>query len=109
AALVEAHDAGEIDLEASFLKVAHHGSSRTTGSEFLARAFPTKRADRFAVISSGRRSFQGTYLPSEDTIARLTAALPEKHLLSTENRDGLKVGGVEHGDDHVLVRIKKSG
>lgn len=109
AALVAAHDAGEVDLEASILKVAHHGSSRTTGSEFLARVFPEKRSDRWAVISSGRRTFTGSYLPTETTIERLHAALPEKHLLSTENRDQHKVVGDEHGDDHVLVRVKASG
>ncbi len=109
AALVAAHDAGEIDLEASLLKVAHHGSARTTGSEFLARVFPTKRNDRWAVISSGRRSFQGSYLPAETTLQRLIAALPEQHLLSTENRDAHKSVGDEHRDDTILVRIKASG
>ena len=109
AALVEAHDAGEIDLEASVLKVAHHGSSRTTGSEFLGRVFPEKRSDRWAIISSGRRTFTGSYLPTEATIERLRKALPDKHLLSTENRDQHKVVGTEHGDDSVLVRVKASG
>ncbi len=109
AALIEAHDAGEIDLEASVLKVAHHGSANTTGSELLSRVFPEKRSDRWAVVSSGRRSFQGAYLPSEATLERLRLALPDKHVLSTENRDQHKVVGTEHGDDTVLVRIKASG
>ncbi len=109
AALVAAHDAGEIDLEASVLKVAHHGSARTTGSEFLARAFPTKRNDRWALISSGRRSFQGSFLPADTTLRRLVAALPDGHLLSTENRDQHKSVGDEHRDDTILVRIKASG
>lgn len=109
AALIEAHDAGEIDLEASVLKVAHHGSAGTTGSELLARVFPEKRSDRWAIISSGRRTFTGSYLPTDATIARLHGALPDKHLLSTENRDQHKVVGDEHGDDHVLVRVKASG
>lgn len=109
AALIEAHDAGEIDLAASVLKVAHHGSSRSTSSEFLQRVFANKGADSFAIISSGRRTFTGSYLPTEATIDRLRAALPEKHLLSTENRDQHKVVGSEHGDDNVLVRIKASG
>jgi beta-lactamase superfamily II metal-dependent hydrolase len=109
AALIEAHDAGEIDLAASVLKVAHHGSSRSTSSELLERVFPNKGADTFAIISSGRRTFTGSYLPTDPTIERLHAALPARQLLSTENRDQHKVVGTEHGDDHVLVRVKASG
>jgi len=108
-ALIEAHDAGEIDLAASVLKVAHHGSARSTSTEFLQRVFANKGADSYAVISSGRRTFTGSYIPAEATIDRLRAALPAKHLLSTENRDQHKVVGTEHGDDNVLVRIKASG
>lgn len=109
AALIEAHDAGEIDLSASVLKVAHHGSTRSTSTELLNRVFATANASSWALISSGRRTFTGAYLPSDATIERLHEALPDGHVLSTENRDGHKVVGTEHGDDSVLVRINGSG
>ncbi len=109
AALIEAHDAGEIDLGASVLKVAHHGSSRASGTEFLARVFPSPRADHWAIISSGRRTFTGSYIPTDATFERLHAAVPDQHVLSTENRDEHKIVGTEHGDDSVLVRVKASG
>lgn len=108
-ALVAAHDAGEIDLRAAVLKVAHHGSASSTSSEFLARVFPERSATSWAVISSGRRAYTGSYLPADTTLARLREVLTPRHLLSTEDRDQLKYVGTEHGDDHVLVRVKASG
>lgn len=107
--LIAAHDAGEISLTSAVLKVAHHGSSSSSTRPFLARVFPTKSDDHWAVISSGKRSFGGTQLPTEQTLQNLTEVLTANHLLSTENRDDIKTSGTEHGDDHILVRITEDG
>lgn len=107
--LISAHDAGEISLTSAVLKVAHHGSSSSSTRPFLARVFPTKSDDHWAVISSGKRSFGGTQLPTEQTLQNLTEVLTANHLLSTENRDDIKTSGSEHGDDHILVRITEDG
>lgn len=107
--LIAASDAGEISLVSSVLKVAHHGSSSSSARPFLARVFPSKSDDNWAVISSGRRSFGGTTLPTEQTLGNLTEVLTPNHLLSTENRDDIKGSGTEHGDDHIVVRITADG
>lgn len=107
--LMSAHDAGEISLTSAVLKVAHHGSSSSSTRPFLARVFPVKSDQNWAVISSGRRSFGGTTLPTEETLQNLTEVLTANHLLSTENRDDIKGSGTEHADDHILVRITSDG
>lgn len=111
ASLVTAHDEGRINLASSVVKVGHHGSSSSSTPAFLARLFPTKSADNWAIISSGRRSFSGTTLPTEQTLANLAAVLMPYHTLSTENEDGPmeKAPGTEHGDDHILVRVMADG
>lgn len=107
--LIAGHDAGEIDLRSAVLKVAHHGSSGTTSHALLERVFPAAGDEDWALISSGRREFSGVTLPSQETLARLGAALRPNHVLSTENRDELKAPGSEHNDDHILVRIQADG
>jgi competence protein ComEC len=111
ARLVAAHDAGEIDLRSQVLKVAHHGSSSSTTDAFLARVLGGGGGggEDWAVISSGRRSFSGTTLPTPETLGRLKAAYQPNHVLSTENRDDLKDSGTEHGDDHIIVRVRSDG
>ncbi len=108
--LIAAHDAGEIDLGSAVLKVAHHGSSSSTSDAFLSRVVgPRSSAEHWAVISSGRRSFSGTTLPTEATMARLKATYLPNHVLSTENRDELKDSGTEHNDDHIIIRVRADG
>ena len=71
---------------------------------------PDERAEPvWAVISSGRKSFGGTHLPSAGTVARLQEHLQPYHLLSTENGDENRSEGEEHNDDHVLVTIGPNG
>ena len=109
AALISAHDAGEISLRSQVLKVAHHGSSSSSTRGFLARVFPTKSDQDWALISSGRKSFSGTTLPTEESLLNLAEVLPANHILSTENRDDIKTSGTEHDDDHILVRLMADG
>ena len=109
AALIAAHDAGEISLTSSVLKVAHHGSSSSTTPGFLARVFPQASAQDWAVISSGVKTFSGVTLPTEATLTALKNVLLGGHVLSTENGDSSKASGTEHNDDHILVRITVDG
>jgi len=109
AELVRAHDAGEINLQSNVLKVAHHGSSSSSHPVFLALVFPAASSDDWAVISSGRRSFSGVTLPTEETLLNLAAVLEPNHILSTENRDDIKTSGTEHNDDHVLITLRSDG
>jgi competence protein ComEC len=107
--LIAAHDAAEFNLRSSVLKVAHHGSNSSTSNEFLQRVFGQGGNEDWAVISSGRREFSGTTLPTPETLDRLRQVLLANHVLSTENRDDVKEPGTEHNDDHILVRIQSDG
>lgn len=107
--LVDADLAGEIDLTSAVMKVAHHGSSSSTSPTFLSLVFPNQSADEWAVISSGRRTFGGVTLPTEETLGNLKRALLPGHVLSTDNRDDLKEPGTEHGDDTIIVTIDADG
>jgi len=108
-ALITAHDGGQLSLTSQVLKVAHHGSSSSSHRGFLARVFPSKTSQDWALISSGRRTFSGVTLPTDETLLHLAEVLLPNHILSTENRDELKTPGTEHGDDHILVRIMGDG
>lgn len=107
--LVAAHDAGEISLASSVVKVGHHGSSTSSTAAFVERVFAFADSNSWAVISSGRQSFGGTQLPAESTVERLRELLPRYHVLSTENRDEDKSSTEEHGDDHVMITISPDG
>ncbi len=108
-ALIAANDSGEISLKSNVLKVAHHGSSSSTSRAFLARVFPSASSQDWALISSGRKTFNGVTLPTADTLLNLAEILLPNHILSTENRDDIKTSGTEHGDDTILVRISADG
>jgi competence protein ComEC len=107
--LVRAAQSGEIDLTAHVLKVGHHGSSTSSTSDFLNATLGNADASTWAVISSGRKSFGGEQLPTQQTIAALKARLYDYRLLSTENRDEERSEGEEHGDDHIIVTIGPNG
>lgn len=107
--LIAAASTGEIDLRSAVMKVAHHGSSSSTSPDFIARVFPAPSVEDWAVISSGRRSFSGTTLPTVQTLNNLKAVLLPGHVLSTENRDDLKTAGTEGGDDTIIVDIRADG
>lgn len=99
------------DLGAHVLKVGHHGSSTSSTEAFLAQVLPGVEEDsnRWAVISSGRKSFGGVTLPTADTLENLDDRLAPYHLLSTTNRDEEKSAGSEHGDDHVVFSLSPEG
>jgi beta-lactamase superfamily II metal-dependent hydrolase len=112
--LIEAHDDPNngFNLAAHVLKVGHHGSSTSSTEGFLQRVLgePDERDEPiWAIISSGRKSFGGTQLPSAGTVDRLREHLQPYHLLSTENDDEERGEGEEYNDDHVLVTIGPNG
>lgn len=100
---------GEVALESQVLKVGHHGSAGASSKDFLDLVFPATSSSRWAVISSGRRSFGGTTLPAESTVDALIDRVGKYHVLSTENRDEEKSAGEDQGDDHIVIDIDVSG
>lgn len=107
--LIQAHGAGEINLTSNVLKVAHHGSSSSSHRSFLQLVFPSATDQDWAIISSGRKSFSGVTLPTDETLLNLAEVLSPNHTLSTENRDDIKTSGTEHNDDHIIVTLKSDG
>jgi len=111
--LVEKANAGEIALVADILKVGHHGSSNSTTEAFLDAVFKDGFIDQFshAIISSGVRSFNGTQLPTQQTMDRLKAKLGDFRVFSTESGDNEddKPSGTEHNDDHIVVTVDEDG
>lgn len=103
---------GEIDLSSAVLKVGHHGSTSGSTDEFLDQVFPQldpDPVDRWAVITAGRRTFNGVSLPAESTVDALRDHVGDHHVLSTANRDEDKPVGEEHGDDPIVVTIDPDG
>ena len=108
--LADLHDEGKLSLTSQVLKVGHHGSSTSSSERFLDAVFPgSDKSGRWAIISSGRRSFGGTQLPTDSTLERLQTYLNDYHLLSTENSDQEKASGSALGDDHILLDISATG
>lgn len=107
--LLDAAAFGEVVLAADVLKVGHHGSATSSTEEFLDAVLGGDEDSRWAVISSGRKSFGGVQLPDAGTVTRIREHVPSHHLLSTENRDEEKVAGTEANDDHVIITIGPSG
>ena len=71
--------------------------------------FPSATDQDWAIISSGRKSFSGVTLPTDETLLNLAEVLSPNHTLSTENRDDIKTSGTEHNDDHIIVTLKSDG
>jgi competence protein ComEC len=82
------------NLSCSILKVAHHGSSTSTGSDFLNVAKP-----QLAVISVGADNTFGH--PSEDTLSRLTELVGAGNLYRTDTS-----GTIEFTTDGQLLWVK---
>jgi competence protein ComEC len=59
-------------------KASHHGSEHSTNTAFVAYTRPT-----VTVVPSALRSFSGTQLPGQNTLARITSSSSNSHLYYT--------------------------
>ena len=98
-------------LQINFFKACHHGSSSTSNSEnFITGVFNGVPNDsRYAMISSGRRAFSGTFLPNIDTIATLKKQMDVTHIFSTAAGDFNKEEEDASRDDNILIVVKNDG
>jgi competence protein ComEC len=88
-------------LDATVLKVGHHGSESSSTLPFLEAVSP-----EVVVVCSGRRSFGGTYLPDEGTLRRFCETNPSVRICRTDQGDE-EEGRTAKNDadgDHVIVR-----
>jgi competence protein ComEC len=96
----------EANLQATVLKVAHHGSKYATTENFLKRVFPADEArTKAAVISMGEFNRYGH--PNQDVLNRLKAA-GVKQLFRTDLQGDITITTTGKVKDGKLYEIKGS-
>jgi beta-lactamase superfamily II metal-dependent hydrolase len=88
-------------LKATVLKIAHHGSETSSTEQFINAVDP-----EVVVVSSGRKSFSGTFLPVMSTLKRYCCHNPSTLIYRTDQDDELE-GRTTANDadgDHVIIR-----
>jgi competence protein ComEC len=73
---------GPSGLHSTVLKIAHHGSETSSTEPFIEAVDPD-----YVVVSSGRKSFGGTYLPDATTLARYCTHKPSTRIYRTDQDD----------------------
>ena len=97
-------------IASNFLKVCHHGSPTSSSVKFLDAVWNSiPKADRYALISSGRGKFSGTYIPAVPILDRLMSYLEPDHLYSTSVGDDDKTESEAYRDDNILIVVKPDG
>jgi competence protein ComEC len=71
-------------LKSTLLKVAHHGSETSSTLPFIAAVDPD-----ILIVESGRKDFNGTFLPDVSTLQRYCT-----------HRSGIKIFRTDQGDEH---------
>lgn len=87
-------------LKSTVLKVAHHGSETSSTLPFIRAVDPA-----IVVVSSGRKSFAGTYLPDATTLRRYCDFNPAIRIYRTDQDDepeGRTNATSADGDDIVI-------
>ena len=104
-----------VDLTTNFFKVCHHGSSTSSTKQFLDNLWNVNKSQevprnkRYALISSGRVKYSGSFIPTDQTLARLMNYLDEDHIYSTSAGDDAKEEFETYRDDNILVVVKPDG
>lgn len=87
-------------LHSTGLKIAHHGSETSSTLPFIEAVDP-----EYVVVSSGRKDFNGTFLPDASTLARYCAHNPATRIYRTD-QDDLAEGRTETTDadgDNIVI------
>ena len=92
---------GPAALHSTVLKIAHHGSETSSSIPFINAVDP-----RFVVVSSGRKSFGGTFLPDATTLERYCAHNPATRIYRTDQDDEAegKTTANDADSDNVIIR-----
>jgi beta-lactamase superfamily II metal-dependent hydrolase len=88
-------------LKSTVLKIAHHGSETSSTLPFIQAVDP-----EILVVSSGRRSFLGTFLPDLSTLQRYCTHSPSTKIYRTDQGDAAE-GRTTANDadgDHIVIR-----
>jgi competence protein ComEC len=95
-------EVGAAHLKSTVLKAGHHGSKTSSTIPFLRAVEP-----RFVIVSSGRRSFGGTFLPDRETLQRICAHDPTTRIYRTDQDDEAehRNGSTDADSDDIVIRI----
>jgi competence protein ComEC len=93
-------------LDATVLKIAHHGSETSSTTRFIEAVDP-----EIVVVESGRHSFRGTFLPDSATLQRYCDHNSDIRIYRTDQND--EAAGLLERDavdgDHIVLRTNGSG
>jgi len=92
---------GPAGLHSTVLKIAHHGSETSSTAPFIEAVDPD-----FVVVSSGRKSFNGTFLPDATTLQRYCTRKPSTRIYRTDQDDAVegRTTATDADGDHVIIR-----
>lgn len=93
-------------LDATVLKIAHHGSETSSTDDFIDAVDPS-----IVIIQSGRKPFSGTFIPDSTTLKRYCDHNPDIRIYRTDQDD--EAAGFLHREavdgDHIVVRTNGTG
>jgi competence protein ComEC len=92
---------GPAGLRATVLKLGHHGSETSSTLPFIAAVNP-----EVIIVSSGRRSFGGRFLPDDTVLERYCQANPSVRIVRTDANDAAtgRTAATDQDGDHVIIR-----
>ncbi len=93
-------------LDVTVLKVGHHGSQTSRTDPFIDAVDPD-----IVIVQSGRRNFNGTFIPDAATLQRFCDHNPAIRIYRTDQNDeadGLSASQAADGD-HIVIRTNGSG
>jgi competence protein ComEC len=93
---------GPRGLRSKVLKIGHHGSETSSSLPFIAAVDPD-----VVVVSSGRESFRGTFLPDATTLARYCDHKPETLIYRTDQDDEAErlTERTDADGDHIVISM----
>jgi competence protein ComEC len=93
---------GPAGLKSTVLKLGHHGSKTSSTIPFIKAVDP-----EFVIVSSGRRSFGGTFLPDRATLEHVCAHNPSTRIYRTDQDDEAehRNGSNDADGDDIVIRI----
>ncbi|MBA2500764.1 MAG: MBL fold metallo-hydrolase [Chitinophagaceae bacterium] len=93
-------------LKSTVLKIAHHGSETSSTIPFIQAVDP-----EIVIVQSGRKNFNGTFLPDLSTLKRYCNHNPNVKIYRTDYGD--EEAGYTHNQavdgDHIIIRSKGIG
>jgi beta-lactamase superfamily II metal-dependent hydrolase len=94
-------DPGPAGLKSTVLKIAHHGSETSSTLPFIRAVDP-----RYVIVSSGRKSFNGRFLPDASTLQRYCDHNPAIRIYRTDQDDAAehRTTTNDADGDHIVIR-----